>query len=158
MQTYQVKPIGRIHVNDSGVFIKLKPDYIAALKGLDGFRHLSVIWWFSEFDTEEARAVRDTPKPYKKAPETMGIFATRSPVRPNPLALTTVEVIDIDYNTGVIRLTYTDANDGSPVLDIKPYTPSSDRVEEPGVPDWCSHWPKSIEQSGAFDWAGEFLF
>ncbi|MDR0958673.1 MAG: tRNA (N6-threonylcarbamoyladenosine(37)-N6)-methyltransferase TrmO, partial [Clostridiales bacterium] len=52
-------------------------------------------------------------------------------------------------------LTYIEAFDGSPVLDIKPYTPSLDRVELPNVPDWCSHWPKCYEQSGDFEWESE---
>jgi tRNA (Thr-GGU) A37 N-methylase len=88
----------------------------------------------------------------------MGIFATRSPVRPNPIALTAVQAIEIDYEKGVIHIAWIDANDGSPVLDIKPYTPSLDRIEAPGVPEWCSHWPKSVEESGHFDWENEFIF
>ncbi len=46
----------------------------------------------------------------------------------------------------------------TPVLDIKTYTPSLDRIEAPGVPEWCSHWPKSAEASEHFDWASEFNF
>ena len=75
----------------------------------------------------------------------MGIFATRSPIRPNPIALTAVEKLHIDYEKGVVQIAYIDANDGSPVLDIKPYTPSLDRIEAPEVPAWCAHWPKSLE-------------
>lgn len=88
----------------------------------------------------------------------MGVFATRSPLRPNPLALTAVSVLDLDNQTGIIKIAYIDANDGTPVLDIKPYTPSLDRVENPQVPSWCDHWPKSVETSGAFNWAEEFNF
>lgn len=78
----------------------------------------------------------------------MGVFATRSPVRPNPIALTTSEIISIDFNKGIIRVTFIDANDNTPVLDLKPYTPSFDRVETPGIPAWCSEWPRSTEASG----------
>jgi len=67
-------------------------------------------------------------------------------------------VLGIDYEKGRIQIPYIDANDGSPVLDIKPYTPSLDRVEDPGVPAWCRHWPRSLEQSGSFDWENEFNF
>ena len=158
MQEYQVVPIGRVIVNEDATFIALEEKYIPALKALDGFSHLSVIWWFSEYDNAEMRAILEAPKPYKNAPEVMGIFATRAPVRPNPLALTAVEMIGIDHQKGVIRITRIDANDGTPVLDIKPYTPSLDRIETPGVPEWCSHWPKSAEASEHFDWAGEFNF
>lgn len=88
----------------------------------------------------------------------MGIFATRSPIRPNPIALTAVEIIHVDYQSGIIQIAYIDANDGTPVLDIKPYTPNLDRVETPVVPEWCSHWPKSLEESGTFAWEQEFNF
>ena len=158
MQTFQVKPIGKIKVNEDGMFIEVDKQYVPALKALDGFSHLNIIWWFSDFDGEEMRAVLEAPKPYKKSPETMGIFATRSPVRPNPIALSAVQVIGIDYKKGIIKIPYIDANDGSPLLDIKPYTPSLDRIEKPTVPDWCRHWPLSVEKSASFDWSKEFNF
>ncbi len=158
MTNFQVKPIGKISVNEGGMFIKVDQKFIAALQALNGFSHLNVIWWFNDFDNEEARNIIDTQQPYKNAPEVMGIFATRSPIRPNPIALSAVQVINIDYENGIIQITYIDANDGSPVLDIKPYTPSLDRVENPEVPKWCSHWPKSLEKSGDFDWEKEFNF
>jgi len=158
MQNYQVTPIGKVNIKEEGMFIELEPKYIPALQALDGFSHLSVIWWFSDFDNVKMRNILETPQPYKNAPAVMGIFATRSPVRPNPIALTTAQVINIDHEKGVIRIAYFDAKDGTPVLDIKPYTPSNDRVENPGVPEWCRHWPMSLEQSGNFDWENEFNF
>ena len=158
MNHFQMKPIGKINSSEEGMFIEIEERYIPALQALDGFSHIIILWWFSDFDTEEARNVLDMPKPYKSAPSVMGVFATRSPVRPNPIALTTVQVIQADYEKGIIRIAYIDANDGTPVLDIKPYTPSIDRVETPIVPEWCKHWPKSMEQSGSFDWSNEFNF
>lgn len=97
-------------------------------------------------------------KPYTHGPGRMGTFATRSPQRPNPIALSCAYATFIDAENGIIGLAYTDAADQSPVLDIKPYTPSLDRVEEPQVPEWCSHWPKNVEGSGDFDWDSEFNF
>ncbi|HBU13148.1 MAG TPA: tRNA (N6-threonylcarbamoyladenosine(37)-N6)-methyltransferase TrmO [Clostridiales bacterium] len=158
MQKFEVTPIGKVTVNNDGSFIELDEKYIPALTALDGFSHLNLIWWFSEYDNEEMRNILEAPKPYTKAPDVMGIFATRSPVRPNPLALSTVEVLSIDRQKGVIRVTQIDANDGTSVLDVKPYTPSLGRIETPGVPEWCSHWPKSAEASEHFDWASEFNF
>ncbi len=158
MQNFHVNPVGKISVNEEGMFIEIEPRYIPALQALDGFSHLSVIWWFSDCDTEEARNILETRQPYKKAPDIMGIFATRSPVRPNPIALTAVQVVHIDYEKGAIQVAYIDAHDGTPVLDIKPYTPSFDRVETPRVPEWCRHWPKSLEESGRFDWGNEFNY
>ncbi len=158
MTDMMIKPIGKIEMQNGLFAIRLEPEYAAGLKALDGFSHLEVLWWFSQCDTPECRAALEIPKPYKKAPEVMGVFATRSPARPNPIALSTVEVVSIDHDNGVILVPYLDADPGTPVLDIKPYEPSIDRVESPRVPDWCAHWPKSYEASGRFDWEQEFLF
>ncbi|WP_097003535.1 TrmO family methyltransferase domain-containing protein [Lacrimispora amygdalina] len=110
------------------------------------------------YSVEQSRSTLQTEKPYKGAPEVIGVFATRSPLRPNPIALTTVDVIHIDYEKGVIQIAFIDAYDNTPVLDIKPYTPSFDRVETPVVPAWCSNWPKSIEESASFPWDEVFTF
>lgn len=158
MQEFKVNPIGKVHVTEEGMSIELEAQYIAGLRALDGFTHINVVWWFSDNDTEEARKVLETPRPYAKAPEVMGIFATRAPYRPNPIAITIVPVNHIDYDKGIIKVGYIDANDGTPVLDIKPYTPCMDRVENVGVPDWCRHWPSFMEGSATFDWASEFTF
>lgn len=158
MHNFNVRPIGKISVNQEGMYIMLEAEYISALRALNGFSHINVIWWLSGSDNEDARSILETPQPYKGAPEVMGIFATRSPFRPNPIALTAVQIINIDYERGIIQIAYIDANDNSPVLDIKPYTPSLDRVETPSVPEWCGHWPKSLEESGNFNWENVFNF
>lgn len=158
MKTYEVHEIGRVEQNEVGTRIIVDKQYCPALQALEGFSHLMIVWWFHELDDEQMRNVLTTPQPYKQAPEIMGIFATRSPVRPNPIAITTVEVLSIDQDKGIIELTYIDANDQSPVLDIKPYTPSMDRIETPHVPTWCQDWPNSFEASGEFDWESVFLF
>ena len=49
-------------------------------------------------------------------------------------------------------------SDRNVLLEEKPYVPSVDRIENPCVPDWCNHWPKSYEESGRFDWKSEFNF
>ena len=158
MQRFTLTPIGHIEIREEGMFVRLEPEYIPALEGLNGFSHINVFWWFHELDAPEYRNILAAPQPYKNAPETMGIFATRSPIRPNPIALSTTEILNMDTRNGRIQLAYIDAHDGSPVVDMKPYTPSLDRVEEPQVPAWCAHWPKSLEESGRFDWSGEFNF
>ena len=66
-------------------------------------------------------------------------------------------VLHIDYERGVIHIPYIDAEDGTPILDIKPYHPCSDRVRDVTVPEWCGHWPKWYEDSASFDWAAEFV-
>lgn len=158
MITYKVNSIGTIYNNEKGTFIQLETPYIKALRGLDGFGHINVLWWFSDFDNADSRNVLEEDQPYKNAPEKMGTFATRSPLRPNPIALSVAEIINIDYTNGMIQIAYIDANDKTPILDIKPYTPSLDRVESPNVPNWCSHWPHSLEESDSFAWENEFNF
>lgn len=158
MKTYQVNSIGTIRCGAQGTFLCLDKPFIPALLGLEGFSHLQVLWWFSDFDSDPYRTVLQTPQPYKNGPEQMGIFATRSPVRPNPIGLTTVEILHVDAARGLIEIAYIDAHDSSSILDLKPYTPSFDRLDTPRVPAWCAHWPMSLEASETFDWEAEFNF
>lgn len=153
-----VNPIGKIEVNNDIIYIWLDKEYIQGLKELSDFSHAEIIWWFSESDKEEYRNIIEVESPYKNSPEIMGTFATRSPFRPNPIALSVIDIADIDLNEGIIKTYYIDAYNNSPVLDIKPYTPSLDRVKNPSVPYWCEHWPKSIEESAYFNWENEFNF
>lgn len=158
MEQYSVTKIGVIRSDEKGIRIALEPQYAPALQGLHGFRHLQVVWWFSGCDNPEARGVLQEKSPYTKGPATLGTFATRSPMRPNPIAISCAEVIWLEEENAEIGIAYIDAEDGSPVLDIKPYTPSIDRVGEPGTPQWCAHWPASVERSGDFNWDEEFNF
>lgn len=153
-----VKSIGEISFDKRGIFIKVNKEYVPALKELKEFSHINVIWWFSKSADEVSRSILSVESPYKGSPKSMGVFATRSPQRPNPIALTTSEIIGIDLDKGLIQVAFIDAKDGSPVLDIKPYTPSFDRVENPKVPSWSKNWPKSTEESGLFDWPSVFNF
>lgn len=158
MNAMHVNPIGKIVRSDDGAAVSLDPRRRAALEGLEGFGHVWVLWWFDGCDTPEARSKCAEANPYRAGPARLGTFATRSPERPNPIALSCARVTYIDREKGLVGLGYIDAEDGSPVLDLKPYTPSLDRVEVPAVPGWCAHWPASCESSGDFDWEREFNF
>ncbi|MDD4156138.1 MAG: TrmO family methyltransferase [Candidatus Cloacimonetes bacterium] len=154
MQLYE---IGRVE-KENGLFcIKLQKEFVSALTNINGFSHLDIVWWGSLYDNQEARKILITEKPYKKGPEKLGIFATRSPVRPNPILITTIFVTKIDFEKGVIYTPYIDAEPGTPVLDIKPYHKSS-RIKNLNVPDWCKHWPEWYEDNEHFDWENEFNF
>lgn len=98
-----------------------------ALRGLEDFSHLWIIWQFSE-------AVRTQWSPTVRPPRLggntrMGVFATRSPFRPNSLGLSSVEIVGLEntseYGT-VIHVAGADLMDGTPIFDIKPYIPYSD--------------------------------
>lgn len=157
-KTYAVTPIGRICVEEERPYIELGGDYGRGLEALEGFSHVVVLWWFHQSDEPAYREVLEAQSPYRRGPKTLGTFATRSPFRPNPIAMTVSRVLAVDAAGGRLYIDYTDALDGSPVLDVKPYTPSLDRVEAPTVPAWCAHWPRSLETSEDFDWADEFNF
>ncbi|MFR3731017.1 SAM-dependent methyltransferase [Lacrimispora sp.] len=158
MNELTVKPIGRILTCNGLKTIQLEKSYLPALTSLEGFSHINVLWWFDACDNLQDRSSLKESSPYKKAPSVMGTFATRSPKRPNPIALSAAEIISVHREKGIIALAYIDAEDNSPVLDLKPYTPSLDRIENPRVPAWCSHWPKSLEASADFPWEKEFNF
>lgn len=155
MSKMEVHPIGRITCEDGEFRVVLSPEYAPAMKGLEGFSHVQVIWWF---DRAQGRGTLVEERPYTKGPDELGVFATRSPMRPNPIAVSSVEVAYVDEATAMLGLYYIDAYPDSPVLDLKPYTPSIDRIERPSVPTWCAHWPRSYEESGDFDWEAEFNF
>ena len=156
-EEYIVKPVGYVRQGEDGMQLELKAEYRPALRGLAGFSHVIVLWWCHLIDDDDYRAITEWEQPYRNAPPTMGIFATRSPLRPNPIALTAVVVQEIDYERGIIHTPYIDAEDGTPILDIKPYHPSVDRIRDVSVPAWCAHWPHWYEESATFDWEAEFV-
>ena len=97
-----------------------------ALRGLEDFSHLWLIWVFD-------RAIRESWSPTVRPPRLggnarMGVFATRSPFRPNPIALSCVKLEGIEQTAEgpVLRVRGADLVDGTPILDIKPYIPYAD--------------------------------
>ena len=78
----------------------------------------------------------------------LGVFASKAPTRPNPIAISTVRITRIDHERGLIETPRIDALDGTPILDIKPYLPFYDRVASPGVPGWASRWPQWMPEEG----------
>ncbi len=158
MNGIKILPIGKIENNEKMVCIKLEKKYAGGLKGLNGYSHVQVLWWADGCDNESDRNILTEKKPYKNGPENIGVFALHSPERPNPIAVSNVNIAYVNEERGIVGLYYIDAFDGTQVIDLKPYVPSVDRIENPCVPDWCSHWPKSYEESGNFNWEAEFNF
>jgi len=109
--------------------IRFTPKYRdpSALRGLEGFTHIWLIWEFSE-------AVRDEWSPTIRPPrlggnKRMGVFATRSPFRPNPIGLSCVKLEKIELGAPegpILHVTGADLMDGTPIYDIKPYVPYTD--------------------------------
>jgi len=134
-KTYILRPIGKVRVADGHASIVLEKAYEPGLLGLDGFSHIHVLWWFDRNDTAEKRAVLQVhPRGDRKNPLT-GVFATRSPMRPNLIAMSLCKITAIKEN--IIEVEKIDAFDGTPVLDIKPYTPGQDVVADAKVPKWA---------------------
>jgi tRNA-Thr(GGU) m(6)t(6)A37 methyltransferase TsaA len=154
----ELQPIGVVRSDNGGFRLEIDPQYRPALAGLEGFGHASILWWPHKHDAPKDRSIVEVPKPYKKAPAKLGIFATRSEQRPNPVLLTTISILHVDVKEGLLVTPYIDAEDGSPILDIKPYQPCIDRIRDTRQPEWCRHWPQYAEDSAAFDWESEFLF
>ena len=100
------------------------PDFI---KGMEGFDYIWLLWLFSE---NSHHAVGATVRPpLLGGNETMGVFATRSPYRPNPIGLSSVRLLDIEYGGAqgpVLHVEGADLIDGTPIIDIKPYVEYAD--------------------------------
>ena len=143
-QEFSMKVIARIHSDFSTKFgvprqsglvdalestIVFEPEYRNpdALRGLDGFSHLWLVWVFDQ-------AVRKEWSPTVRPPrlggnQRMGVFATRSPFRPNAIALSSVKLAGIEHSAEygtVLKILGADLMNGTPILDIKPYIPYAD--------------------------------
>ena len=130
---------------DTAAKIVFEPQFrsVEAVRGLEGFSHLWLLWQFDRNGEKWSPTVRP---PRLGGNRRLGVFATRSPFRPNPIGLSCVELekVELDRDLGpVIHVRGVDLMDGTPIFDIKPYIPYGD----------CHP-----EASGGFtDRAGEFL-
>lgn len=152
--TFQITGIGSVHVDNGTYAIQLDEKFLPALTSIEGFSHLQVVWWAHLTDSPQHRDNLTLGKLFKSGPDDMGVFATRSPVRPNPILISTVKVTDIDFDRGIIYTPFIDAEDQTPVLDIKPYFPM-ERVRDCEAPEWCAHWPQWFEDTMTFNWREE---
>ena len=114
-------PIQPAYAADCRGHVEVYPEFAAGLKDLAGFSHIYLLYQF-----HRAEAARLSVKPFLEDVE-RGIFATRAPCRPNAIGLSVVELIDIDG--AVLHVAGIDILDGTPLIDIKPYTAKFDRVE-----------------------------
>ena len=114
--------------------IHLDPQLAGGLQGLDGYSHILVAFFLDRaqgFDpaTQLLRKPRG-----REDMQAVGVFAQRTKYRPNPLGITAVQLLGIEGN--VLKVRGLDALDGTPVLDIKPYMPPFDRMEDVKMPPW----------------------
>jgi tRNA-Thr(GGU) m(6)t(6)A37 methyltransferase TsaA len=122
--SFALVTVGRIEKTDRKVRIRLEPKYEAGLLGLEGWSHVWVMYWFDRNDTPEKRSTLQVHPRGNPANPLTGVFATRSPVRPNLIALSLCRVVSVEQN--LVEVEGIDAFDGTPVLDLKPFIPGPD--------------------------------
>jgi tRNA-Thr(GGU) m(6)t(6)A37 methyltransferase TsaA len=116
--------------------IVIHPDVAPALLNLSDYSHIIVVFWPHEVPRE---VMGSKPQLHPRDDTTyplMGVLATRSQIRPNPVLVTAVPLVGIKEN--VLSVRGLDAIDGTPVLDIKPYLPFYDAIPDARVPDWVA--------------------
>jgi len=133
MESIMIKPIGTIYTPHTDIknmpiqpiaaegikgYIKIDPAYVAGLKDLDGFSHITLLYHFHKIKGYELEVI-----PFMDT-ESHGIFATKSPKRPNAIGTSTVKLIGIEGDT--IHIEQVDMLDGTPLIDIKPFYPRYD--------------------------------
>jgi tRNA-Thr(GGU) m(6)t(6)A37 methyltransferase TsaA len=133
-ESYPIHPIGKLLKTADQSILEIFPNFKDALLGLDGFSHVMVFYWFDRNDSPEARAtLRVHPRGDKSNPLS-GVFATRSPFRPNLIGFSVCKIISVKECN--IQVEQIDAFDGSPIVDLKPYIPASDCLPDASVPEW----------------------
>ena len=134
-ESFQVFPVGMVRKRPAASWIEIFAPYADALLGLAGFSHIQVLFWFHRNDTAARRkTLRVHPRKDKNNP-LCGVFATHSPLRPNPIGLTLCKIKSIEGLQ--IKIEDIDAYDGTPVIDVKCYIPSAAVAESTiRLPDW----------------------
>jgi tRNA-Thr(GGU) m(6)t(6)A37 methyltransferase TsaA len=137
----KLKAIGTVRSETKEPTHEQRPDLISeividkalteALDGLDEFSHIIVLWWIHRTRRPAPLKVRPRGNPKNKL---TGVFATRSPDRPNPIGKSTVRLVERRGN--ILKVQGLDAIDGTPVLDIKPYIPGYDSADNATAPPW----------------------
>lgn len=149
-------------VNELTGRIIFEPEYrnADALRGLEGFSHIWLIWDFSEAHRENEGWSPTVRPPRLGGNKRMGVWATRSPFRPNHIGLSSVRLINISPNTPegpVLEVSGADLMDGTPIYDIKPYLPFTDshpeakggfaQEQNEAIEPLLVQLPESLEQS-----------
>lgn len=145
-ENFSIKPIGYVRTKAKGPEVRDKnrlsqiivfDDYIEAIEGIEDFSHIIVLFWLNKISSKELR-LKVHPRGKKDLP-LLGVFATRSMFRPNPIGMTIVELIKVEPKRLVVR--GLDAFDLTPVLDLKPYD-FWDVNKELKVPKWWKNLEK----------------
>ena len=129
-------PIQPVYAKGCKGSAEIFPEYAEGLRDLDGFSHIYLI-----YHLHQVKSVKLIVKPFLQDIE-RGIFSTRAPSRPNPIGLSIVELAGREGNS--LHLDGVDILDGTPLLDIKPYSAKFDRVETR-----CNGWQDEVDEETA---------
>ena len=132
--TYTLRPIGTVKKHHGKTTLAIGEAFRPALLGLDGFSHVIVFYWFDKNDTPKKRSILQVHPRGNAANPLTGVFATRSPVRPNLIAMTVCKILSVEGRT--VEVDKIDAFAESPILDLKPYIPRIDCVSDAKTPKW----------------------
>ena len=120
--------------------IEFKKEYQEGLKDLDGFSHLYLIYYFHKVPNHKLLVV-----PFNDETNTpRGVFSTRTPLHPNQIGLSVVELVSIKEN--IVTIKGIDILDGTPLLDIKPYIENFDKIDDVTQSGWMQATAEEIEQ------------
>jgi tRNA-Thr(GGU) m(6)t(6)A37 methyltransferase TsaA len=156
MSKIDIRPIGKVSTEPNDIFpsyskhksklstLTIFQEYEQCLDGIEGFSHIIVCYWAHLVSQEERSLKKVHPKGNRNLPE-KGIFATRSQARPNPICLTTVNLLKRKDNHLLVK--NLDALNKSPILDIKPHIIHFDSPSNPSLPDWVKRLRKKSNQS-----------
>ncbi len=149
----KMKPIGYVRraskeedVKDRSLISKIviRKDLVEALEGIEDFSHVFVVFYMHKVSEKEKQTWKVHPRGRLDLP-LLGVFATRTAFRPNPIGLTLVELLERKSNTLVVR--GLDAFDGTPVIDLKP-ADSRDMAANVRVPQWLKLLEKESQTRG----------
>ncbi len=132
-----VRFIGEVESAGEPSTILIYPEFRQGLFGVERYSHLIVLYWFHLRDNEDHRGTLQVTPPRHPGSPLTGVYACRSPSRPNPIGLTVVELESVDGCRLIVR--GLDALEGSPIVDLKPYLPNWDSVESARTPDYMGH-------------------
>ncbi len=137
-----VQPKG---AKDTYATIEFKEEFIEGLKDLDGFSHVYLIYYFHQIREPKLSVI-----PFNDMTHTpRGVFSTRTPMHPNSIGLSVVELIKVDGNIVTIR--GVDILDGTPLLDIKPYIENFDKVEDEVRSGWMKASVEEVREKKSDD-------
>lgn len=122
----------------------INPEFNGILDGLEDFSHAIVLYWPHLLSPHGRSFIKVHPIGHKSFP-LVGVFATCSPARPNPILVTTVRIIEKKEN--VLKVQGLEAVDGSPIIDIKPYTSAYYSAKDVRVSDWMNQIQQAISQA-----------